>query len=58
VIEAFDIRGRKVEIITVSTYEAGRYSTAWAPGDRVAPGIYFIRMQAAGYTAARKLVVY
>lgn len=57
-IEAFDIRGRKVETIAGSAYEPGRYSATWSAGDRTAPGIYFIRMRAAGYTAIRKLVVY
>jgi hypothetical protein len=57
-IEAFDIRGRKIETITSSPYDPGHHRATWKVGRHLASGIYFIRMRAGTYRAVRKLVIY
>jgi hypothetical protein len=57
----FDIAGRPVRTLASGSQSAGIHTAAWngrdAAGDRVAPGIYFYRLEGAGFDLTRKLVV-
>jgi hypothetical protein len=55
-IQAFDIRGRRIERVTDSAFAPGRHSVTWKPSGHLAPGIYFIRMQAPDFDHTRKLI--
>jgi hypothetical protein len=57
----FDVAGRRVRTLIDGRLDAGPHSAAWngrdAHGHRVAPGVYFCRLEAAGESVARKMVV-
>ncbi len=56
VMNVFDAAGRAVRSIAVDGLEAGRHSLAWDGrtdrGERVAPGVYFVRLTSAGALGA------
>jgi hypothetical protein len=61
-MDAFDARGRRVRRIVRATHRgAGRHTTGWDltrdGGQRVAPGIYFVVLDAGGERASRRVVV-
>jgi hypothetical protein len=60
-LAVYDTRGRLVRRLVDATPAAGRHSVAWRgdddAGKDVGPGIYFVRMNAGGFTAVRKVGV-
>lgn len=57
----YDIAGRPVRSLASGSFSSGPHAVAWdsrdAAGDRVAPGIYFYRLEGVGIDITRKLVV-
>lgn len=57
----YDAGGRRVRELATGTLEAGEHAITWdgrdEAGRAAAPGLYFARFEAAGFTATRKLVV-
>lgn len=57
----YNVAGRKVRTLIDGSLEPGAHTAAWdatdARGHRVAPGIYFCRLETAGESVARKMVV-
>jgi hypothetical protein len=57
-IKIYDAEGRLVKIVAQGTVSPGRHATTWAGDDQggnpASPGIYFIKMEAAGFRATRK----
>jgi len=60
-IKVFDVRGRLASTLVDDRTAPGRYTATWdgrdASGAPVAPGIYFIRMEARDFSAASKVVL-
>ena len=56
-IALYDVAGRVVDTITDSVYEPGRHSINLDYGPRLASGLYFISMQAEGFSRSNKVVV-
>jgi hypothetical protein len=60
-IEVYDARGRFVRELMAARREPGRYQITWNRRDtreqRVAPGVYFCRMQAGGFQSTLKLLL-
>jgi hypothetical protein len=60
-IEIFDVNGRRVRTLLSRRHDAGRYAAPWNGEDdraaRVASGVYFCRMTAAGFTQTHQLVL-
>ena len=60
-IQVFDLQGRLVRNLADGERPPGQYETVWdgrdAAGRRVASGIYPYRLQVAGETLTRKMVV-
>ena len=60
-IEVYDAKGELVRELTAARREPGRYQVAWNRRDvrdqRVAPGVYFCRMQAGGFQSTLKLLL-
>jgi hypothetical protein len=55
-IKVYDIRGREVDTVADGAFTPGSHSVGWAlPADR-SPGVYFISMNAPGYSQTRKVV--
>ncbi len=55
-LEIFDLRGRKVESLVNEYQQAGYYTIIWdAPN--TSSGIYFVRLQAKGFSATKKLTM-
>ncbi|MFH1313104.1 MAG: alpha amylase C-terminal domain-containing protein, partial [Candidatus Eisenbacteria bacterium] len=56
-----DIAGRLVRVVDEDTYPAGRSEVSWdgtnRRGDRVAAGVYFVRIEVDGNDALRKAIV-
>ncbi|MEE2876336.1 MAG: T9SS type A sorting domain-containing protein [Candidatus Neomarinimicrobiota bacterium] len=55
-IRLFDIRGREVSILHDNHIPPGSY-TYFLDGRQLASGVYFYRMEAAGFTATKKLLL-
>jgi hypothetical protein len=59
-IQILDVRGRLIRTFVSERGQAGRYETAWYGKDEagrpVAPGVYFYRLRAGGYSEARKII--
>ncbi len=57
----YNLAGRVVRTLVDETVEPGRYTVVWDgttdTGDRAASGVYFVRMEAAGFRASRKAVL-
>ncbi|MGH2570493.1 MAG: endo-beta-N-acetylglucosaminidase, partial [bacterium] len=60
-LAVYDVAGRIVASLVDREQEAGTYRVQWhgrnRDGREVAPGVYFYRMTAGGFSAVRKLVV-
>jgi len=60
-IEVYDARGELVRELMAASREPGRYQVTWnrrdARDQRVAPGVYFCRMQAGGFQSTLKLLL-
>jgi hypothetical protein len=59
-LEVIDVAGRRVRTIVRGAFAAGDHGAAWDlrddAGRRVRPGLYFLRLAAAGSVASRRLV--
>jgi probable HAF family extracellular repeat protein len=52
-----DVTGRRVAELANGRRPAGRHEVEWtAPGESVAPGVYFVRLEAAGRAGTAKIV--
>ena len=60
-IGVFDARGRRVRDLLYASVDAGYHSVVWdarsADGDRVSPGIYFVRLDAEGTVRTAKVML-
>jgi methionine-rich copper-binding protein CopC len=60
-IKIYDAEGRLVRILAQGKTKPGRHAVAWngvdSDGNTVSPGIYFIKMEATGFTATRKVTL-
>jgi hypothetical protein len=60
-IKVYDGRGRLVRTLSEGDAEPGRHSVTWAGVNRennpVGPGVYFIKMDAAGFSATNKATI-
>ncbi len=60
-VTIYDVLGRVVREQLLGAASAGRYTVRWdgtnARGIRVAPGVYFYRLQAAGESQTKKMVL-
>jgi flagellar hook assembly protein FlgD len=60
-VAIYDLRGRRVAVVKDSRVEAGAHTETWngraLSGERVAAGIYLVRLEARGQVDTRRLVV-
>jgi hypothetical protein len=60
-LRVVDVSGRAVATLADRALTAGEHSAAWdgrdARGTRVAAGVYFVRLEAAGVVCTRKITV-
>ncbi len=60
-VRVYDVSGRFVRTLTDKTFDAGKHSITWdgtnEGGRHVGSGVYFCRMDAAGFSKTRKLVL-
>jgi hypothetical protein len=60
-LAVYDVSGRRVRTLLAGTARAGPQSARWDAtderGDRVAAGVYFLRLAAAGRTQVRSVVI-
>lgn len=60
-LRVFDVAGRVVRTLVDGPMTAGAHSAVWDrandAGDRTGPGVYFLRLDAAGGTSVRKVAV-
>ena len=60
-LRIFDVEGRLVRTLTDGAWPAGRHSVIWhgydGKGNMAGSGIYFVRMEAADFTAKSKLLL-
>ena len=60
-LEVLDTRGRVVRTLSNTAEPTGRYSVNWdgrdGAGAEVSPGVYFVRMRAGQFEAARKVML-
>jgi hypothetical protein len=54
-LDVFDLAGRRVAALLDGTRPAGEHAVAWEP-DRLAAGVYYVRLEAAGRTVATRCV--
>jgi hypothetical protein len=57
VVELFDVRGRVVETLADSVAKPGRYAISIGGNDPLPPGVYFLKMQAEGFSRTQKAVI-
>jgi hypothetical protein len=54
-LEVMNVQGRVVRVLTDEVWSAGRHSVVWTSendaGEVAGPGVYFVRIQAGGFTA-------
>jgi hypothetical protein len=59
-LEIFDVAGRRIRTLFEGFREPGEYQTSWnrvdTTGNRVASGIYVVRLLAGNEAIARKIV--
>jgi hypothetical protein len=59
-VEVVDVAGRRVSLLMDRGLDAGRHSMRWdgrdMAGNRVAPGVYLVRVSTGGAAATRKIV--
>jgi hypothetical protein len=60
-LAVFDLAGRRVRTLVDAPVSAGDHEVVWDgttdTGDRAASGVYFVRMEAPGFEAGRKMVL-
>ena len=60
-LRVYDVGGGLVKTLVHGMYPASTYSVGWAAedemGNRVAPGIYFVRIETGGFTDTRKMIL-
>jgi hypothetical protein len=60
-LEVMDVQGRVVRVLADEAWPAGRHAVAWAgesnAGEAAGPGVYFVRIQAGGFTATNKMLL-
>jgi flagellar hook assembly protein FlgD len=60
-VDIFDVAGRRLATLVNKEQPAGFHSVKWdgrdSNGSRVAPGIYFSRVNCSGQTAVTKMIV-
>lgn len=60
-LRVYDVRGTLVRSLIGRNLPAGTYTTSWSGrnsgGDRVAPGIYFLRLETPEFTQVRKALL-
>jgi hypothetical protein len=60
-VKIYDVAGTLVKTVFSGRVEPRRYEIAWLGEDeqdrRVAPGVYFCRLQAPGYNEAKQIVL-
>jgi photosystem II stability/assembly factor-like uncharacterized protein len=60
-IAVFDVNGRQIDEILNQTYEAGAHVIIWDAADKegrpLNSGVYFYKIDAADFTASRKMIV-
>ena len=60
-LAVYDVGGELVRVLAEEEWPAGRHSVAWdgvdGAGARVAPGIYFTRMEAGRFAEIRKMIL-
>lgn len=59
-LSVYDTAGRRVRVLAGGAFTAGTHALAWdgrdGAGRAAAPGLYFVRLEAAGFAAARRVV--
>jgi len=55
-LNVIDVAGRLVQRLTDCTQDAGSYAVTFAPGQRLAAGVYFARLEATPVSSAQKQV--
>lgn len=57
----YDVTGRSVKTLAAGAFAAGRHEVVWdgrtSSGERAATGMYFYRLEAAGFTLTRQLML-
>jgi hypothetical protein len=60
-LAAYDVSGRRIRSLFAGRLAPGRYSFAWdlrdGRGQRLAAGVYFVRVHTRSYTQVERLVV-
>jgi hypothetical protein len=60
-LQVFDLAGRRVCTLADEVQQPGRHTVEWPgvsrSGKRVASGVYFVRMQAGGFSARERVVI-
>jgi FtsP/CotA-like multicopper oxidase with cupredoxin domain len=60
-LRVFDVQGQQVRVLASGPFAAGEHRLSWSGQDEagrmVAPGVYFLRLHAAGVTRARRVVL-
>ncbi len=60
-ITVYDVSGREIRVLVDEAKEAGTHSASWdgtdSQGQSLASGVYFYRLQAAGFTQTRRMTL-
>ncbi len=58
-LSVIDVQGREVAVLAEGDYEAGRHQVRWdgTYGGRLGSGLYFVRLNVAGRSLVRRIVV-
>jgi len=60
-LAVYDLRGRRVAVLLDEQRPSGRYEVTWdaraVDGSVLSSGVYFVRLESAGQTSSRKLVL-
>jgi hypothetical protein len=60
-VSVYDLAGRRVATLTEGALPAGRHSVRWdgrdVTGRRVGAGVYFVRLESAGFSRTRKVTL-
>lgn len=60
-VAVFDVAGRRIRVLTLGERSAGRHRVEWDgrndAGERVATGVYFVRLSAEGKDSTRRIVL-
>lgn len=60
-VTVYDVRGRRIAVLVDRDYPPGEYQVAWngknQAGEAVESGIYLYRLDSAGYTATKRMII-